>query len=181
MIRKDGSDVLGDRKYKMSRKTLSSALRLIRSPVGHMRMKKHISIILCGILSAVVLHTCIQIEVWNHLAGGNVLPSREGGKLRYSIGESEKGWRLYEAMRTQDESLKSGRHLTGEEQVLFRNQDTPNASDCRCAHCDQCAQHSVHAVPRVFQRLTKGMSNQGFQFIGSYAPKTELSCSAVRR
>jgi hypothetical protein len=83
-------------------------------------MKKHISIILCAALSAVVLHTCIQIEVWNHLAGGNVLPNREGGKLRYSMGESEKGWRMYQSMRTQDESLKSDRPLTEEEQSHFR-------------------------------------------------------------
>jgi hypothetical protein len=83
-------------------------------------MKKHISIILCGALSAVVLHTCVQIEVWNHLAGGGALPNREGGKLRYSVGESEKGWRAYQSMHTQDESLRSGRPLTEDEQELFR-------------------------------------------------------------
>lgn len=82
-------------------------------------MKKHLSIILCAALSVVVLHTCIQIEVWNHLAGGNVLPNREGGKLRYSLGESEKGWRMYHKMLTHDESLESGRPLTEEERVLF--------------------------------------------------------------
>jgi len=84
------------------------------------RMKKHISIILCAILSAVVLHTCVQIEVWNCLAGGDVLPNREGGKLRYSMGDSEKGWRAYQSVRTQDESLRSGRPLTEEEKKLFR-------------------------------------------------------------
>jgi hypothetical protein len=83
-------------------------------------MKNHITIILCAALSIVVLHTCIQVEVWNHLAGGNVLPNHEGGKLRYSMGESEKGWRVYQSMRTQDESLKSGRPLIEDEQALFR-------------------------------------------------------------
>jgi hypothetical protein len=81
---------------------------------------KNISIILCGILSGVVLHTCVQIEIWNQLAGGNVLPNREGGKLRYSMRESEKGWRMYQSMRMQDGSLESGRPLTQEEQALFR-------------------------------------------------------------
>jgi len=99
---------------------VSTLARLtINSDVGQ-KMKKHISIILCAILSGVVLHTCVQIEVWNHLAGGNVLPNREGGKLRYSMGESERGWRMYQSMRTQDESLKSGRPLTQEEQSQFR-------------------------------------------------------------
>jgi len=88
--------------------------------VGQEKMKKHVSIILCAALSAVVLHTCIQIEAWNHLAGGKVLPNREGGKLRYSIGESEKGWRMYQSMRTQDDTLESGRPLTEDEQSQFQ-------------------------------------------------------------
>ena len=85
-------------------------------------MKKHISIILCTILSTLVLHTCVQIEVWNHLAGGNVLPNREGGKLRYSWGASEKIWRAHQGMITHDESLASGRLLTEQEKVLFLEQ-----------------------------------------------------------
>ena len=81
-------------------------------------MNKRISIILCGILSAVVLHTCIQIEVWNYLAGGDVLPNREGGKLRYSM-ESEKGWRMLRRSQTQDLTLEAGRPLTKEERQIF--------------------------------------------------------------
>jgi hypothetical protein len=81
-------------------------------------MKKHISIILCGILSAVVLHTCVQIEIWNYLAGG-ILPNHEGGKLRYEIGESESSWRKWQSIRTKDESLRTGRPLTKKEQTAF--------------------------------------------------------------
>ncbi len=81
-------------------------------------MNKHFSIVLCGILSTVVLHTCIQIEVWNYLAGGDVLPNREGGKLRHSI-ESEKGWRMMRGWRTQDPTLEAGRPLTNEEHQIF--------------------------------------------------------------
>lgn len=66
-----------------------------------------------------VFHTCVQIEVWNHLAGGNVLPDREGGKLRYSWGASEEIWRAHQSMITHDQSLKSGRHLTEQEKGLF--------------------------------------------------------------
>lgn len=83
-------------------------------------MKKNISLTLCTILSIVVMHTCIQIEVWNYLAGGNVLPNREGGKLRHSMGESEEGWRIVQGMRTQDPTLESGRPLTEAEKSLFR-------------------------------------------------------------
>ena len=81
-------------------------------------MKKPISLILCSILSAIVLHTCVQIEVWNFLAGGDVLPNWEGGKLRYSMGETEKGWRMFRAM--QDASLESDRPLTQKERSEFQ-------------------------------------------------------------
>ena len=82
-------------------------------------MSNRLSIILCGILSVVVLHTCIQIEVWNYLAGGNEIPNQEGGKLRYSYGESEKGWRTLRGRETRDPSLEAGRPLTIEEQQFF--------------------------------------------------------------
>ena len=85
---------------------------------GQQEMKKHISLILCCVLSVVVLNTCIQIEVWNYLAGGNVLPNREGGKLRYSIGETEEGWRMIRGI--QDPTLKTGRPLIEEERSEFR-------------------------------------------------------------
>lgn len=94
--------------------------RSFSKTVGQQKMKRNISLLLCGVLSAIVLNTCLQIEVWNHLAGGDVLPNREGGKLRYSIGESERGWRAYQSMRTQDESLRAGRPLTAEEHALFQ-------------------------------------------------------------
>lgn len=85
-------------------------------------MRKKISLILCGLISAVVLHTCLQIEIWNYFAGGNVLPNREGGKLRYSQGETEDGWRIYQSWITNDESLETGRPLTEEEQEIFQKQ-----------------------------------------------------------
>ena len=70
-------------------------------------------------LSIVVINTCVHIEFWNYLSGGDVLPNREGGKLRYMIGETEGGWRRYHSIQTQDQSLLSGRQLTVEEKELF--------------------------------------------------------------
>ena len=66
------------------------------------------------------MHTCIQIEVWNYLAGGKVLPNREGGKLRYAMGETEAEWRKLQSFNSQDFSLRSGRPLTEKELALFK-------------------------------------------------------------
>ena len=80
-------------------------------------MKKHFPELLLAVLSLIVLNTCIQIEVWNWLAEGNMLPNREGGKLRYMTGTTEQGWRRRESRF--DPSLKTGRPLTEQEQLQF--------------------------------------------------------------
>lgn len=84
-----------------------------------MHVARYVSVVLCGILSVVVLNTCLQIEVWHFLAGGNMLPNREGGKLRYSPFEREEIWRSARSNETEDASLKEGRPLTSEERSIF--------------------------------------------------------------
>ena len=84
--------------------------------------KQTIALILCAILSAVVLNTCVRIEFWNQLAGGKVLPNREGGKLRYSPLSYEDLWRAHQSARTRDPTLKAGRNLTPEEQALYQQE-----------------------------------------------------------
>jgi hypothetical protein len=84
-----------------------------------LHVARYVSVVLCGILSVVVLNTCLQIEVWHFLAGGNMLPNREGGKLRYSPFEREEIWRSARSNETEDASLKEGRPLTSEERSIF--------------------------------------------------------------
>jgi len=83
-------------------------------------MRKNLSLVLCCTLSAVVFHTCLQIEVWNYLAGGDVLPRPDGSKLRPWFGEDEQSWRR----NNPDRTLAAGRPLTEEEQEAFREHST---------------------------------------------------------
>lgn len=52
-------------------------------------MKMNWVIILGIVVSLVVFNTAAQIELWNHLAKGGVLPNHEGGKIRSDGGGTE--------------------------------------------------------------------------------------------
>ena len=85
---------------------------------------KHIdkSFVLCGMLTLVILNTCLQIEIRNYQLG-RPLPNKEGGKLRYSAISNEESWREREALRTGDQSLKEGRELTEKEKNIMAQDD----------------------------------------------------------
>ncbi len=54
-----------------------------------------------------VVHTCLQIEIRNHLVGG-ILPRREPGEWRESPITTEGKWRWYESQRRRDPELLRG-------------------------------------------------------------------------
>ena len=93
-------------------------------------MRIDVSTTLCGLFTAVVLHTCLQIEVWNCLAGG-VLPHKECGKIRVSMVTSETQWREMMWMATHDAAWTNGRPLSSDERermvASIRNANRRNA------------------------------------------------------
>lgn len=101
--------------------------RAFWSKVRAMFRKQNLSLILCGLLSLVVLHTCLQVEFWDYRAGG-VIPVPEGARLHPRIaGFDEDSWRKPEIEKRkldgkydEAEALASGRPLTPEEQAKFR-------------------------------------------------------------
>lgn len=85
-------------------------------------LRHPVALSLCGLLTLVVLAICTVVETLNHCAGGNVLPNREGGKLRLDLRATETGWRLAEAGRRHDPTLAEGRPLGSAERQAFHEQ-----------------------------------------------------------
>ena len=85
-----------------------------------MSSRKHASLVLCSVLSLMVLNTCVHIEAWNALAGGE-LPMEEPGKMRWDMNETERGWRyVHLSERHWDTPLEERRPLTRVEREQFQ-------------------------------------------------------------
>lgn len=57
------------------------------------RIRTDRSLFGCLMIVALSLLICLQVEVMKARAGG-VLPNRQGGRIHYSMADSETGWRL---------------------------------------------------------------------------------------